>query len=131
MIEVNTTKTNIAIPRSALPDSITVDNIGANLLPATASDNIIKSKYLPVIIEEGIVYNNYFYINTASTFQNLSNNEPKLYYLIVFRKDTPNEILYTVPIRWCGRINGATKNIQHSSNNYLEIKQNIPVKYFE
>lgn len=131
MIEVNTIKTNIAIPRSALPDNIEIDNIGVNLLTATADAGINKSKYLPITIEEGIAYSNYFYINTGLTFNNIANNEPTLYYLIVFRKDKPEEIFYTVPVRWCGRLNGNIKNSVHDTNNYLDIKQQKPIKYFE
>lgn len=129
MIEVNSVNTNIPISRSALPDDITVDNIGANLVAFTATDSINAAKSLPVTVTEGAAYSNYFYISTGNTFANLSTNEAKYYYLIVFKKDNPLEILYSVPVRWCGRINAAIKSSAHFSNNYLDIKYNT--KYFE
>lgn len=131
MIEVNTLKTNIPIPRSAVPDGVEIDNIGANILLSTATDNINKSEYLPVTVDEGVAYSNYIYVNTGSTFQNQPNNEPKLYYLILFKKDNPTEIFYSVPVRWAGRLNGTTKTGLHNGNNYLDVKNQSNIKYFE
>jgi hypothetical protein len=131
MIEVNTIKTNIPIPRSAIPSDCDISNLAASLSRTEAVDKIDMSKLLKVTLPSGRLSTNYILVNTGDTFNNISNNEPVLYYLTVFDKTSMNKILYTVPVRWCGRVNGTVVNAESNLGVYQNFTNPKPIKYFE
>lgn len=131
MIEVNAIKTNIPIPRSAIPSGCDISNLGATIYSEDADNSISSSKTLEITIPTGHLNTNYIYVNTGNTFNNIPNNEPAFYYLILYNRTNINEILYTVPIRWCGRLNGTTTTVQSNNETYADMTKSTPIKYFE
>lgn len=131
MIEVNTVKTDIPIPRSALPSDCDISNLAAAINLSDATNTIDMSKLLKVTVPSGRVSSNYIFVNTGNTFYNMPNNEPAFYFLTIFDKSSLNKILYSVPIRWCGRVNGTGAITENTVDVYQNLPKPNPIKYFE